>query len=159
MKKIIMTLLLTAAAIGAASAGDFAAGPAKQVGNIYTCTAADSGFLIDGKPGKLVFRTSGGAIQFLEWKSAFGGCEMDTARTFPLKQASRNDIPSNYRAWLSGPTYGVYYDWYYTTKYYFTLESTPSHHSSGDTVKLEINGDDDDGCFIYNRQFSCKVSR
>jgi len=159
MKKTIMTLLIMAAGMCAASAGEFAAGSSNPAGNTYTCTATDSGFLIDGKPGKLVFRTSGGAIQFLEWKSAFAGCEMDTARTFPLKQASRTDIPSSYRAWLSGPTYGVYYDWYYTTQYYFTLESTPSQQKPGDTVKLEINGDDDDGCFIYNRQFSCNVSR
>ena len=147
--------MLLAAGLTAASAAGFGA----PVMNTYTCAAADNGFLIGGKPGKIVFRTSGEGIQFLAWKSAFGACEMDTARTFPLKQADYGEIPANYRAWLNGPTYAVYYDWSYTTQYYFTLESDPAGHKSGDTVKLEINGDDDDGCFIYNRQFTCAVSR
>ncbi|MCX5784171.1 MAG: hypothetical protein NTX59_00625 [Elusimicrobia bacterium] len=158
MKKTVITLLLMTAGLSAASAGEGAAGFGNPAMNTYTCTATDNGFLIDGKPGKIVFRTSGNGIQFLEWKSAFGGCEMDTARTFPLKQTSQKKIPEAYRAWLNGPTYGVYYDWYYTTQYYFTLESAVSEHKPGDKVKLEINGDDDDGCFIYNRQFSCKVA-
>jgi hypothetical protein len=116
----------------------------------YDCTRQNTG-------EKLVFTASKDGIRFTEWTSAFDGCEMDTAKTFPAKMVTRKNIPQPYRPLLRGANYVVEYTWYYTTQYYLSFKTPMRRHNAGDTVALEVNGDDSDGCFLYNYEFACQV--
>lgn len=49
----------------------------------------------------------------------------------------------------------VEYNWYYTAQYDLTLNNYPAKENS--PLKLTLNGDDDDGAFFNNVQFTCLV--